>query len=280
MLYMTKEEVVQRLREILSIYFGCELEKASQEQLYKASAMVVRELLLEKRSQFRSKAAEQDSKQVYYLCMEFLVGRSLKKHLYNLGLTDVFREALQEISVDLEELYEQEPDAGLGNGGLGRLAACYMDSLATLGYAATGFSIRFEYGLFRQKLVDGWQIEMPDIWLPGGQVWLVPRTDISFQVRFNGRIEEQWTAEGLKANHLDYDEVEAVPYDMMISGENSPAVSLLRLWRARDIRNFDMESFANGDYARATLENTSAEMISKVLYPADNHFEGKFLRLK
>lgn len=280
MLYMTKEEVMQRLREILSIYFGCELEKASQEQLYKASAMVVRELLLEKRSQFRSKAAEQDSKQVYYLCMEFLVGRSLKNHLYNLGLTDVFREALQEISVDLEELYEQEPDAGLGNGGLGRLAACYMDSLATLGYAATGFSIRFEYGLFRQKLVDGWQIEMPDIWLPGGQVWLVPRTDISFQVRFNGRIEEQWTAEGLKANHLDYDEVEAVPYDMMISGENSPAVSLLRLWRARDIRNFDMESFANGDYARATLENTSAEMISKVLYPADNHFEGKSLRLK
>ena len=280
MQHMTKGDVKQKLQETLSIYFGSNLKEASQEQLYKASAMIVREILLEKRSKFRKKVNKQDAKQVYYLCMEFLVGRSLKNNLYNLGLTGAFREALCDIGVELEDLYDQEPDAGLGNGGLGRLAACYMDSLATLGYAATGFSIRFEYGLFKQKLVDGWQIEMPDIWLPGGQVWLVPRTDISFQVRFNGRIEEQWTAQGLKIHHVDCDEVEAVPYDMMISGENSEAITLLRLWRARDISNFDMESFANGDYVRATLENTSAEMISKVLYPADNHFEGKSLRLK
>jgi len=277
---LTKGEIKRKLQETLSVYFGCNIKEASAEQLYKASAMIIREVLLEKRSAFRKKAREQDSKQVYYMCMEFLMGRSLKNNLYNLGLTDTFRDVLGEVEVDLEDLYEQEPDPGLGNGGLGRLAACFMDSLATLGYSATGFSIRYEYGLFRQKLVDGWQIEMPDIWLPGGQVWLQPRTDLSFQVRFNGRIEEEWTPEGMRAKHVDYEEVEAVPYDMMVSGENSEAVALLRLWRARDIRNFDMDSFASGDYARAALENTNAEMISKVLYPADNHFEGKSLRLK
>jgi len=277
---LTKGEIKRKLQETLSVYFGCNIKEASAEQLYKASAMIIREVLLEKRSAFRKKVREQDSKQVYYMCMEFLMGRSLKNNLYNLGLTDTFRDVLGEVEVDLEDLYEQEPDPGLGNGGLGRLAACFMDSLATLGYSATGFSIRYEYGLFRQKLVDGWQIEMPDIWLPGGQVWLQPRTDLSFQVRFNGRIEEEWTPEGMRAKHVDYEEVEAVPYDMMVSGENSEAVALLRLWRARDIRNFDMDSFASGDYARAALENTNAEMISKVLYPADNHFEGKSLRLK
>lgn len=276
----TGKDIKQKLRETLSVHFGTTVRDASHEQLYKACAMILRNILMEKRSVFRHKVRAQDEKQVYYLCMEFLVGRSLKNNLYNLGLTDEFRKVLKEYGTDLEDLYEQEPDPGLGNGGLGRLAACFMDSLATLGYGATGFSIRFEYGLFRQKLVDGWQIEMPDIWLPGGQVWLVQRSDLSFPVRFNGYVEETWTENGLQVRHLDYDEVEAVPYDLMISGENSEAVALLRLWHSRDIRSFNMESFASGDYARAALENTEAEMISKVLYPADNHFEGKSLRLK
>lgn len=261
-------------------YFGCSPVEATNEQLYKVVAMVVRDRLLNKLSDFHRKRKETGAKKVYYLCMEFLVGRSLKNNLYNLGLTDTVSQVLKEYGCYLESLYKLEPDAGLGNGGLGRLAACFMDSLATLAYPATGFSIRYEYGLFKQKLIDGWQTELPDVWLPGGEVWLNERKDLSFRVRFDGRVTEEWTENGLSIKYTDYDEIEAVPYDMMISGADSSGVSTLRLWAAKDIDQFDMNSFASGDYIRATLERTNAEMISKVLYPADNHFEGKSLRLK
>ena len=198
--------------------------------------------------------------------------REKKKMLYS--------DILKKYGYDLNELYEMEPDAGLGNGGLGRLAACFMDSLASLNYPATGFSILYEYGLFRQKIVEGWQIELPDVWLPGGEVWLSPRTDKTFVVKFGGRINETWTDEGLVTEQVDCEEVEAVPYDMMISGADSKGVSVLRVWRSRDIDTFDMNSFSRGDYARATLGNNKAELISKVLYPRDSHYEGKELRLK
>ncbi|MBQ5926963.1 MAG: glycogen/starch/alpha-glucan phosphorylase, partial [Clostridia bacterium] len=180
----------------------------------------------------------------------------------------------------LEELYELEPDAGLGNGGLGRLAACFLDALATGDYPAMGFSIRYEYGLFKQKIIEGWQTELPDVWLPGGEVWLTQRSDNVFKVKFDGYVEEKWTEHGLESIYRDAKEVEAVAYDMMVSGYDSKAVSVLRLWKAKSVQNFDMKLFSQGDYAAVMKEDNEADLISKVLYPADNHAEGKSLRLK
>jgi len=277
---LTKQQAEALLSENLSRYFGASLADATAQQMYKASAATVRDLLADQRRAFQERVRESGAKQVYYLCMEFLVGRSLKNNLYNLGLTKVFEEVLSEHRMSLDQLYEEEPDAGLGNGGLGRLAACFMDSLATLSFPATGFSIRYEYGLFKQKIVDGWQTELPDVWLPGGEVWLIPREDDALTVRFGGRLVEHWLPQGLKVEYHDCETVEAVPYDMMISGARSGGVSKLRLWQARDLSRFDMDSFSSGDYARTILESHNAELISKVLYPPDNHFEGRALRLK
>lgn len=268
------------LEEKLASYFGVTPSDASIDQMYKAVSMSVLDILLEKKKQFNRKVKEQKSKRIYYLCMEFLVGRSLKTNLYNLGIVDVYREVLKEYGFDLDELYEQENDAGLGNGGLGRLAACFMDSLASLDYPATGFSIRYEYGLFKQKIVNGWQTEMPDVWLPGGEVWLVPRSDRLLKVRFGGWVSEYQKDGKMKVEYHDSKIVEAMPYDLLISGGSSNAVSTLRLWKARNANEFDMKSFSQGDYMKAIMENQEAELISKVLYPSDNHYEGKTLRLK
>ena len=273
------QEIKKNLEEKLSRYFGCTAAEASREQMYKATAMTVRDLLTDKRGSFKKDVNRAGAKRVYYMCMEFLLGRSLKTNLGNLGLTQGYAEALKELGADLDELYECEPDAGLGNGGLGRLAACFMDSLSSLGYPATGFSICYDFGLFRQKIVDGMQVELPDVWLPGGEVWLVPRTDRIFKVKFGGRVKEVWKEGHLEILYEDCEEVEAVPYDMMISGADSDAVSRLRLWRARDTQKFDMSLFTQGQYARAVENATNAEIISKVLYPSDNHAEGKLLRL-
>lgn len=277
---ITKEELSTIIRSKLSRHYGISTTEADRAQMYKSCARTVLELLSEKRTKFNQKIKENESKKIYYLCMEFLVGRSLKNNLYNLGIEEMFREVLEEWNFELEDLYQEEPDPGLGNGGLGRLASCFMDSLATLEYPAMGYSICYEYGLFKQKIVDGWQMELPDIWLPGGHVWLNQRNDLVCHVRFNGHVEENWTDEGLEVKHLNYDEIEAVPYDLMISGADSEGVAILRLWRARDLNNFDMGSFASGDYDRAMTEKMNAELICKVLYPSDNHFEGKSLRLK
>ncbi len=272
-------EIKKNLEEKLSRYFGCTSAEASREQMYKATAMTVRDLLTDKRGSYKKEVNRVGAKRVYYMCMEFLLGRSLKTNLGNLGLAEKYAEALSSMGADLEDLYECEPDAGLGNGGLGRLAACFMDSLSSLGYPATGFSICYDFGLFRQKIVDGMQVELPDVWLPGGEVWLVPRTDRIFKVRMGGHIKENWKDGHLEILYEDCDEFEAVPYDMMISGGDSEAVSRLRLWRARDAHKFDMSLFTQGQYARAVEESTNAAIISKVLYPSDNHAEGKLLRL-
>ena len=263
----------------LSRYFGCTPAEATTDQMYKATAMTVRDILTEKRGDFKKQVNRQGAKRVYYMCMEFLLGRSLKTNLCNLGLDKEYSKALGELGFAIEDLYACEPDAGLGNGGLGRLAACFMDSLSSLDYPATGFSICYEYGLFRQMIVDGIQVELPDVWLPGGEVWLVPRTDRTFHVRFGGRIREIWKEGRMEVVYEDAEEVEAVPYDMMMSGADSQAVSQLRLWRARDVKNFNMGLFTQGQYAKAMQESTQAETISKVLYPSDNHTEGKLLRL-
>lgn len=278
---MTINDVKVQVESILSRYYGVSPNDASLDQMYKAVSLSVLEILMEKKKLFNRKVKANSSKRVYYLCMEFLVGRSLKTNLYNLGIVDEYSRALEAMGYNLEDLYEQEPDAGLGNGGLGRLAACFMDSLASLNYPATGFSIRYEYGLFKQKIVDGWQTEMPDIWLPGGEVWLIPRSDRTLKVKFNGFVKEYYDADHkMKVEYYDYSEVEAMPYDLLISGGKSEAISTLRLWKARSIWSFDMKSFSEGDYLKALKESHEAELISKVLYPSDEHAQGKTLRLK
>ena len=281
MISMTQKDAENLIIAKLSRYFGVTPKEATKEQVYKAVVMCVKDILLEKRSAFNKKYRAKGGKRVYYLCMEFLLGQSLKNNCYNLSISDAFDGALKSnFNYSLEDLYEIEPDAGLGNGGLGRLAACFMDALASQNYPAMGYSIRYEYGLFKQKIVDGWQMELPDIWLPGGEVWLTQRMDKTFKVKFDGHFEETWTENGLKIAHYDAKEVEAVAYDMMISGKNSEAVSVLRLWKAQNIHDFDMKTFSQGDYMRSMQEDTEAESISKLLYPSDNHFEGKSLRLK
>ncbi len=276
----TEKEAKELIKGKLSRYFGIAPSEARKEQLYKAVVMSVRDIMLEKRHNFHLETKAAKAKKVYYLCMEFLMGRSLKNSIFNLGIADAFESALKDYDFTLSDLYELEPDAGLGNGGLGRLAACFMDALATGDYPAMGFSIRYDYGLFKQKIVDGWQTELPDVWLPGGEVWLTQRSDKVFTVKFDGYIEETWTENGLQTVYRDAKEVQAVAYDMMVSGYDSKAVSVLRLWKARSVQNFDMKLFSQGDYAAVMQEDNDAELISKVLYPADNHAEGKSLRLK
>lgn len=277
---VTEKEVKELIKGKLSRYFGVSAAEASKDQIYKAVVMSVRDILLEKRQQFHKKIKAKRAKRVYYLCMEFLLGRSLKNSLYNLSATSVFEKAISAYGLSLEDLYELEPDAGLGNGGLGRLAACFMDALATGDYPAMGYSLRYEYGLFKQKIVDGWQTELPDTWLPGGEVWLTQRSDKSFIVRFNGQIEEKWTENGLETIYVNSKEIEAVAYDMMISGKDSDAVSVLRLWKAKPVQDFNMKLFSQGEYYQAMSEDNDADLLTKVLYPADNHTAGKSLRLK
>lgn len=277
---ITEKEVKEYIKGKLARYFGVMPSEASKEQLYKAVVMSVRDILLEKRQQFHKKIKAKRAKRVYYLCMEFLLGRSLKNSIYNLSAVEVFEKAVSSYGYKLEDLYELEPDAGLGNGGLGRLAACFLDALATGNYPAMGYSLRYEYGLFKQKIVDGWQTELPDVWLPGGEAWLTQRTDKKFVVRFNGRVEERWTKNGLETNYVDCNEIEAVAYDMMVSGKDSEAVSVLRLWKAKPVHDFNMKLFSQGDYYQAMSADNDADLLTKVLYPADNHSEGKQLRLK
>ena len=273
-------EVKIKIEEKLSKYFGVTPADASSDQMYKAVVMTILDVLLEKKKQFNRKVKETKAKRIYYLCMEFLMGRSLKNNLHNLDLVNSYKQVLEGYGISLDELYENEPDPGLGNGGLGRLAACFLDALSSLEYPATGFSIRYEYGLFKQKIVDGWQTEMPDVWLPGGEVWLVPRSDRVLTVRFGGWVEEKYVDGKMKVEYHDSKVVEAMPYDMLVSGGDSEAISTLRLWKARTTSQFDMKSFSEGDYFKAIKEANEADLISKVLYPSDDHSEGKTLRLK
>lgn len=275
---MTVSQAKRAISDKLSHFFGVDTKTATDEQYYKAVAMIIRDRLSQMNSDFRHEAKGQDSKEIYYLCMEFLMGRSLKNNLYNLDLTETFKKALESFDVSLDKLYEKEPDAGLGNGGLGRLAACYLDGLATNGFQSMGYSIRYEAGIFKQKLVDGWQTELPDFWLPGGEVWLVPREERSVEVKFEGWVEESWDGDFHHVNYKDCNTVTAVPYDMYVSGKDK-GVSRLRLWAASK-PELDMGLFNSGSYIKAMEQSAMAEAISKVLYPADNTPEGKSLRLR
>jgi len=260
--------------------FGCDIKEATSQQMYKSLSSVVQDLLAEKRKKFHDKYRKNGDKQVYYMSMEFLVGTSLRNNLYNLGAEDAFAKAVKKCGFNIDDMYAMEPDAGLGNGGLGRLASCYLDSMTSLGLAGTGFSIRYEFGIFRQKIVDGWQMEFPDDWLSRGDVWLNPREDESVEVKFGGEVHG-WDDNGrFKISHTGYDTVVAVPYDMYVSGYDTDAVNKLVLWSAKSVNRFDMAAFSRGDYAKSLEQNNMAEVISKVLYPADEHIQGKILRLK
>lgn len=275
----SEERISDLIREKLGTYCAASPSTASEEQMYKAVVIAVRDILINKKQEYNRKIQQRGLKRVYYLCMEFLLGRSLKNDLYNLGLTEQFSGALQSMGFSPERLFEIEADPGLGNGGLGRLAACFMDSLATLGYPAMGFSLLYEYGLFRQKIVENTQVELPDLWLDSGEVWLLPRSDKRFEVYLGGTVVESFRDGRLYFEYRDAEVVEAQAYDMMISGADSEGVSVLRLWRASAKRRFDMDSFSQGDYFAANRADNEAELISKVLYPSDEHREGKRLRL-
>lgn len=276
---LTKAQAKQLLESKLSHFIGVNPEEATNEQYYKAVSLIVRDMMSQGRTEFSKEASKKGSKRVYYLCMEFLMGRSLKNNLYNLNLTKTFESALKDFGVKLDSLYECEPDAGLGNGGLGRLAACYLDGLATEGYCAKGYSILYEYGIFKQKLVDGWQTELPDFWLPGGEVWLVPHEESAYEVKFEGEIKDSWDGSFHHVEIENPNTIYAVPYDMHVAGKDGKGISVLRLWAAK-APGLDMSLFNQGDYMRAMERNAMAEVISKVLYPADNHPEGKSLRLR
>lgn len=277
---ISEQKAKTLLEETLQKYSDLTLKEADTTDLYKALAIISHDILMDKREKFHSKISKNMSKRVHYLCMEFLLGRNLKSTLFNLGLSDVYSKILKEINVDIESVYEVENDAGLGNGGLGRLAACFMDSLATLKLPSMGHSILYEYGLFKQKIVDGEQIELTDSWRNTGDFWLQQRQDKSVIVRFGGSVFEDMVDGKIVPRYENYTEVQAMPYDMVLSGYDSEGVSVLRLWEAKSINKFDLNSFSQGAYVKAVAEASEIEMISKVLYPADDHYEGKTLRLK
>ena len=279
MKHYSVKEFDKLLRDKLTSEYGVSLEVASNQQIYRALALISRQMMSNQHKKFLSKVLANGEKQVYYLCMEFLMGRSLKTSLFSLGLNEVAQQALAKADIKLETIYEEEPDAGLGNGGLGRLAACYLDGMATTGIAGTGYSILYEYGIFKQKIVDGWQQERADNWLPGGQVWLKSHPDQAVEVRFDGQIQETWDGDFHHVSHVNYNSVLAVPSDMYVQGYDGDGVAKLRLWQAK-APDFDMSSFNAGDYGSSITKNASAELISKILYPNDNHVEGKSLRLR
>lgn len=276
---ITSAQLSEMLEKKLSHNFGVTPEQASDEIFYKAAVLTLLDIMNERQAKFRNEVRKKEAKTVYYLSMEFLMGRSLKNNLYNLGLTEAMEKALSGFKVKLDNLYDFEPDAGLGNGGLGRLAACFLDGLSSGGYSAYGYCIKYELGIFRQKLVDGWQTEMPDFWLPGGSVWLEAHQSSAVDVHFGGYIDEWWDNSYHHVEHKNYDTVRAVPYDLKVAGKDGKTVNVLRLWSA-ECQDFDMSAFNEGDYVKALEQRANAEAISKILYPEDNHIEGKSLRLR
>ncbi len=273
---ITASELYAAIEDKLCAYFGVTGKVATDEQVFQAVAMVIREMM----SRLLAVQDEKPVRQVHYLSMEFLLGRSLMKNAYNLGIAKELIEALEEMGRDVAEIFETEPDAGLGNGGLGRLAACYSDSMATLNIPAVGYSICYEHGLFRQVIDHGVQKEVADDWRIGSHSWLVSRPEDMCEVRFGGYVEEEWDSSGVCRTHqTGYTSVLATPRDMLIGGYHG-RINTLRLWEARSPESLDMYLFSGGQYQKAVAERTNAEVITKVLYPADDHPQGKELRLK
>ncbi|MEG0777779.1 MAG: glycogen/starch/alpha-glucan phosphorylase [Oscillospiraceae bacterium] len=272
-----KNELIDTIQDKLGAHFGKKPNDASSTEIFGACAMLLREMV----SRRRVLRDAHDTRQLHYLSMEFLMGRSLAKNAFNLGILDELWEALREMGFEPSDVFEAEPDAGLGNGGLGRLAACYMDSMATLDLPATGYSLCYELGMFRQRIIDGGQVELEDNWTASADAWLVPCHEDAIEVRFGGRVDERWDYSGkCTAQIKDYTSVLAVPRDMLIAGFQSDRVNILRLWEAKSPKSLDMRLFSGGEYVKSMEQRTLAEVITKQLYPADEHKEGKILRIK
>ena len=272
-----KNTAEKRLQEYLVEHFCTDIKGATDAQLYFALSEISKEYLYKRKGKFNANA--KDLKTVHYMSIEFLIGRTLRNNLWNLCLEDIYRNYLKENGRSIDKVYEIEADAGLGNGGLGRLASCYLDSLAHLGYSAYGHCLKYEFGLFKQSIVDGKQYETPDEWLDSGKVWLDAREDEAVYVSFGGKIKQNYTNDRLSYEIENPEMVKALPYDMMISGYNSNAVVTLRLWAAHSIGKFDIQKFENGDFAEALRDKDEVESINKLLYPSDKTDKGKRLRL-
>ena len=280
---LTKEELALRDEIIgkLNRHYGRTLEDATPSHIYKAVSLTLRDKIMEKWTPYRHYMRRKKEKEVYYLSFEFLMGRSLSNNLLNMGLTEEFRHVVESLGIDVNTLVNVEQDAGLGNGGLGRLAACFIDSLATLDLPAYGCSIRYEYGLFKQRIIDGQQVEVPDPWLEDGTMWEIARPEEQVEVKFGGTIRTEYDNFGkMRVYYDNATTIFAIPYDVPVSGYNNTIVNTLRLWQAKSPEYMDMGAFAGGDYVKAVSERALAETLSKVLYPEDNHDEGKALRLK
>ena len=276
---ITKQELKERIEAKLITRGIFNAQSATPEQLYQASFLALKDIMLEYRESFKKRIKETNGKKICYLCMEFLVGRALKNDSMNLGVYNELCEVLEEFGSSFDKVYACEVDPGLGNGGLGRLAACFMDSLTAQDYAAKGYSLLYENGLFRQRIVEGEQVELSDEWLASGGVRLVPRTDRIISVKFGGKIEEKWENGKHTVSNYEYDEVNAVPYDILIPGTNTDAVNVIRLWRAKPVPAASSVFTTQGGYVKNFSANYNAESITKQLYPPDNYDEGKLLRL-
>ena len=275
---ISRDEVRSAIEDKLCARFAVTSKEATDEQIFQATAIVIREIMSRLLSAEDPRHA---TKEVHYMSMEFLMGRSLMKNAFNLGISDAVSGALEDMGRNASDIFEEEPDAGLGNGGLGRLAACYMDSMTTLGLEATGYSICYELGIFRQKFVDGRQTEVADDWRTAAESWLIPRYEDAVEVRFGGQVSPHWDSFGhYSAEYTGYTAVIAVPRDMLIAGYGGKEINTLRLWDAKSPNSLDMYLFSEGEYVKSMEQRTMAEVITKVLYPADEHIEGKTLRLK
>ena len=275
-----KESIKNSIIAKVQRYNGLTIEESSPQQIYRAVASTVRDQIMQKYMVAREERKKSKQKRLYYLSVEFLMGRSMYCNMLNLLSSDEYRQALSELGIDINEILKEEPEPGLGNGGLGRLAACFLDSLSSLDLPAMGCTIRYEYGLFRQKIVDGQQVELPDSWLDNGNAWEAPVMEDTCEVHFGGHVEEIDVQGVRQYITKDYYTVEAVPYDMPIVGYNTNNVNPLRMWSARSPKKLDLNRFGEGKFAQASEEIELAEAISKVLYPEDKHYEGKMLRLK
>ena len=276
-----KAQLTEMIIGKLQRNFGRSVDEATDVHMFKACALVLRDIMSRRQMETDNRVWEGQQRQVHYLSLEFLMGRSLEKNAYNLGLLDTLKQALEGLGFSAADLFESEPDAGLGNGGLGRLAACYLDSMTTLEIPATGYSICYELGIFKQKIIDGKQVELADNWLGLGDAWLIPKLDEAEEVRFGGKIEDCWDEEGHNhPQHTGYTTVLAIPRDMEIAGYQTRHTNVLRLWDAKSPVPVDMSLYSRGEYLKAVEQQAMAEVIAKVLYPDDNHYEGKSLRLK